>query len=421
MQRKSARISRTSRTVRIYCASLAIFAVAAAFLIASNAPATAACGGTLPPCTGATSLFFQNLGNNGRQVSQVSLTGVEQQIWSIEDRLQCMIGSDGRSYCERRSAPTRWSNAFTEEAPAPEDPTIDSAFAALGYSANGDQKSPIVVKSPPPAPQPAQNPVSFSAWGQGSVDYQNRSGTFAGVSIGSNTMTATGVFGADATLLNPTSASDALVFGLFTADTTAQVHNADASVARINGPSVGAYGAYVNGAFSMDGTFKTDFLNVGDVTLGGEFPFGLDNYAAVGNVKLKQDFGSWWFEPTAGFTYTRTMWDGASRAFGMNDGYDWRVQGGARIGSGFEWGGIHFDEKLTLLAYDDVTIAGGTLAVVTGTPLTPSEEGKIFGQAIGTIEAQLTRNWLVSVEGEYRGSTDIYGLAGRVVATYSFN
>ena len=59
--------------------------------------------------------------------------------------------------------------------------------------------------------------------------------------------------------------------------------------------------------------------------------------------------------------------------------------------------------------------------MATGAPLAPTDEGKIFGQVIGKLEAQLTRNWSVNVEGEFRGRTDVYGVAGRVGATYTFN
>jgi hypothetical protein len=109
---------RPARRIGIHCASLAIFVVAAAFLIASNAPATsntpatAACGGTLPSCTRTTSLFFQNLGHNDQQVAQVSLTAVQQKIWSIEDRLQCLIGDAERhaGAAEPRSGHVRRSS-----------------------------------------------------------------------------------------------------------------------------------------------------------------------------------------------------------------------------------------------------------------------------------------------------------------------
>ncbi len=217
------------------------------------------------------------------------------------------------------------------------------------------------------------------------------------------------------------STSDALALGLLAGDTAASTRNADGSSARVGGPSVGMYGTYVNRGFSIDGTLKTDFLGVDQNTAGLVFPFGLINYTAAGNLNFKQEVGSWWYQPTVGVSDTRTVWNGASKAFGMTDGTDVRVQGGARFGSGFDWAGTHFDGTLTVLAYDDVLISGGTLAVAVGAPLTPTDQGKLFGQAIGRLEAQLTQNWSANIEGEVRGSTGIYGAAGRVGVTYNFN
>ena len=351
------------------------------------------------------SLFLQSLGYIGQQVSHVSSTGIQQQIWSIEDRLQ------------GKPAPTSRPMGFAEEA-LTGDPVIDSAFAALGYSADPrDPKSPIAVKAA--AAQPSE--VSYSAWVQGFVDYENRTGTFEGIDIGRNTLIGAGIAAADVTIQHLTSASDALVFGLLTGDLTATVRNADGSTALVRGPSAGVYSAYVNGPFSIDGTFKTDFFALTETDAGVVTPLGLNNYVTTGNVNYKQDMGTWWFQPTAGVTYTRTVWNGESIADGFSDGTDVRVQGGARFGSGFDWSGVHFDQSLTVLAYDDVIISGGTLAVATGVPMAPTDEGKIFGQVIGKLEAQLTRNWSVNVEGEFRGSTDVYGVAGRVGATYTFN
>jgi len=402
---------------------LAIAAFAIALLIGFKiSPAEAACGFPTTPC-----FPIQTLGYEAQESAQVGLTGIQQQVWSIEDRLQCVVGYTDRNsasgdrpfVCRRRPTTASRPNMFAEEAPD-RDPAIDSAFAALGYAGTpSDPKSPIPVKAPSPQSEPSS--ISFSTWAQGSIDYEKRSGFFAGTDIGRNTETGASIAAADVTFLHVLSASDGLVIGLLGGDITAGVHGADGSTASVNGPSVGAYGAYVNGGFSVDGTFKTDFLNIGETTAGVELPFGMQNYAAVGNVNLKQDMGSWWFQPTAGATYTRSVWNAQSKAFGMDDGTDVRVQGGIRFGSGFDWDGIHFSEKLSLLAYDDVVISGGTLVVALGTPLAPTDEGKLFGQVIGRLEAQLTQNWSVSVEGEIRGRTDVYGVAGRVGMTYLFN
>jgi hypothetical protein len=357
----------------------------------------------------AAGLFLESMGYIAQQTSQVELTGIQQQIWSIEDRLQA------------RHPAASQPMGFAEGAPPDDsDSVVDSAFAALGYSGDQqDPKSPILIKAPQPAAEPSH--FSYSAWTQGFVDYENRSGTYAGIDIGRNTLMDGGLAAADVTVQGITSASDAFVIGLLTGDVQANVRNADGSTARVDGPSIGAYTAYVNGGFSADGTFKTDFFDLSDASAGLIIPLGLNNYVAAGNVNYKQDFGSWWLQPTAGTSYTRTIWNAASKAFGMDDGTDVRVQGGARFGSSFDWHGVHYTETLTLLAYDDVTISGGTLAVATGVPMAPTDEGKIFGQAIGRLEAQLTNNWSVNFEGEFRGRSDVYGIAGRAGVTYLFN
>jgi hypothetical protein len=386
-----------------------------AFSVAASAPlvcftisSAAACNIYCPGPSSATnypSLFVQSVRYISQQISQVSSTGVQQQIWSIEDRLQGKPAAASRPM------------GFADE-PSSGNPAIDSAFAALGYSGDSnDPKSPFMVKAQPAA----ASQVSYSAWAQGLVDYENRTGTFDGVDIGRNTLIGGGIAAADVTIQHVTSASDAVVFGILTGDLTATVRNADGSTAVVRGPSLGAYSAYVNGAFSIDGTFKTDFFALTETDAGVVTPLGLNNYVATGNVNYKQDMGTWWFQPTAGVSYTRTVWNSESSADGFTDGTDVRVQGGARFGSGFDWAGVHIDESLTVLAYDDVVVSGGTLAVVTGAPLAPTDEGKIFGQAIGRLEAQLTRNWSVNIEGEFRGSTDVYGVAGRLGATYTFN
>jgi hypothetical protein len=388
-------------------ARLAILAVACACLTHFGVtPATAQYPSPGPSNT-SSSLFLQSLGHISQDISQIELTGIQQQVWSIEDRLQAGSVSASR--------PT----AFAADPPS-DDPVIDSAFAALGYSGEPrDPSAPVLTKAPQPPAEPSH--FSYSAWTQGLVDYENRTGTFAGVDIGRNTLIGGGLAAADVTVQGVTSGFDAFVFGLLTGDVAASIRNADGSTAQVHGPSIGAYSAYVNGPFSVDGTFKTDFFDLSETTAGTFTAFGLNNYVATGNVNYKRDFGSWWFQPTAGTSYTRTVWDAASIAFGMTDGTDVRVQGGARFGSEFDWAGIHFSETLALLAYDDVTISGGTLAVATGVPLAPTDEGKIFGQAIGRLEAQLTANWSVNAEGEIRGRDSVYGIAGRLGVTYTFN
>lgn len=406
---------------------LVAFALASIAFLAPT-PAQAFCNlhfGCPPPGSPESApLSLQAAGQIAQGVAQVSLTGIQHQIWSIEDRLDCLTHYTDRSGvwpnpCLQRRSTARSSTAFAAEGSA--NPDFDSAFSALAYSGKqGNAANPMFVKATPP-PAPLQPSVSYSVWGQGSADSEVRRGNFAGSDIGSGTRTWSGVAGADVTFLGVTSTADALVFGLIGGDTKATTHNADGTVMNVKGPTAGVYAAYVNGGFSTDATFKTDFLSMQDVAPLDILNLGLNNYTAAANLNYKQYLGTWWIQPTVGASYSHTIWNSPSKATGMIDGTNVRVQGGVRIGSGFDSNEVHFTTTLALLAYDDLIINGGTLAVATGTPLAPTDQDKIFGQAVGKIEAQFTKNWSASVEGEVRGRANVYGVAGRVGATYSFN
>src|SRR5207248_1156554 len=116
----------------------------------------------------------------------------------------------------------------------------------------------------------------------------------------------------------------------------------------------------------------------------GTTPLHLTNYTSAYNINYKFEQGIWWIEPTAGFSYTATVWDSASQAIGFTNGRQWRVQGGARVGTSYNWGGVRVEPTLTGLLYDDVSITGGTL-VTAFAPLVPTDQGKVFGQLIGKL------------------------------------
>ena len=96
-------------------------------------------------------------------------------------------------------------------------------------------------------------------------------------------------------------------------------------------------------------------------------------------------------EPTAGLIETRSIWNGAGQALDLADGNDLRIQAGSRFGNTFEWGRTPVEATLTLLAYDHVSITGGTLLVATsglGTGIVaPTDEGKVIWA--GDLKAEL--------------------------------
>jgi hypothetical protein len=332
-----------------------------------------------------------------RAASQAGMTVVQGQIASIRDEIQRRQGAP-------QSAPTGQPLAFA-------DP-LDQAYGSTRSS-----RAPLFAKAP--AAAPTSNEYGLAVWGQGFGDYEGRSGAFNGMDIGRITRTWGFIGGIDKTFTSLGSANDALVLGLLSGDTSAGVDTALGNSAHISGPSVGAYGVYVNGGFSTDLTFKADFFGVDQTQIGGATTsFGVDNYTIAFNLNNKYTLNSaWWVEPTVGFLHTNTLWNDAAHNLGMTDGDSWRVQGGARLGWSSLWNTMRVDGTLTALAYDDVSIRGGTIATITA-PLVPTDEGKVFGQLIGKLNFDHGNGLSSYVESEVRGRDGVFGAGGRIGLRY---
>jgi hypothetical protein len=133
-------------------------------------------------------------------------------------------------------------------------------------------------------------------------------------------------------------------------------------------------------------------------------------------------------EPTLGVLDTRSIWNSTGHdLIGLTDGNDVRLQAGSRFGTPFDWGRASVEATLTTLVYDDVSITGGTLLTATagGGPLAivPTDEGKVFGQVIGKLNFDWSKDikGLSSyVEGEVRGRSGVVGTAARFGVRYSW-
>jgi len=351
-----------------------------------------------PGCTPSTPASLSSAGAIATAASRVGVGVVESHLTSIRDQLQ-------RSATPATGPPLGYA---------------DESSGALGYAqANAKSaKGRPILKAPPKAPEPAWN---VAGWAQGFGDYENRTGQFNGADIGRTARTGGVIGGVDLTLPHLFLPADAWVVGVLGGDTVSTVHNADGSSARVRGPGVGVYSVYVNGGFSTDGVFKADFFDL-DSTDAFNFTTGLrlTNLTVTDNLNYKYEFSQYWIEPTVGFAYTATIWDAASLAIGLTNGNDWRVQGGARIGTSFDANGVHVEPTLTALLYDDVSITGGTLITATS-PIVPTDEGKLFGQLIGKMNFDFGRGVSSFVEGEVRGRENVFGAAGRLGIRYVFN
>ena len=176
---------------------------------------------------------------------------------------------------------------------------------------------------------------------------------------------------------------------------------------------------YISGGFSTDTTVKADFLTIAS-SAAGVPTLGLTNIVVAPNLNYKFDYMRCWVEPTVGASYTDTSWNGPATAFGFTHGHQWRVQGGVRFGTSWDWYGVRVDPVLGLFAYSDVEVQGGTLAAAVATPLVPTDQGKVFGQLTGKLGFDWGRGWTSYVEGEVRGRNQVWGAAGRVGFAYAF-
>ncbi len=193
--------------------------------------------------------------------------------------------------------------------------------------------------------------------------------------------------------------------GVVGGDTQANVRNNDGSTARVEGPGVGIYTVYQNGGFSTDSISKVDFFDLTRTAPGAaNLLLSLQNWTWAYNINYRWDVGNWWVEPTGGASYTSTRWDTASKALGFQDGETLRFQAGSRFGTSSMWGNVKVEESLTGLAYSDVKVNGGSLAVAVGTPLVPTDEGKVFGQGVGKLNFLWTSQLSSYIEGEVRGA-----------------
>ena len=205
---------------------------------------------------------------------------------------------------------------------------------------------------------------------------------------------------------------------------------------RVSGPSVGGYYTYFNGPFSTDTTLKADILSIsesftevlafngvgfGNQLITGAGSANVTNFVAASNYQYRFPMSATvWVEPTVGYRYTNSHYDAGALALGLEDGYDWRVQGGARLGIESFWNSVHITTTITGLAYSDVKIVGGPITsgaggAFAGTTL-PSDQGKVRGEGIFTSNFDFGRGFSTFVQGEVRGGSGLIGGGGRIGA-----
>jgi hypothetical protein len=339
------------------------------------------------------------------------------------------------------------------------------------------QKAPapmMPVKAPPIV---VDQGVRWGVWAHAFGDYERRTDTapaLIGGTVGAGggatqtlavdlTQTArTGgtIGGVDVTFRNLFAGNDGLIVGILagyvstdislsgTSRPTPPITDATVGIGtstgkiRVSGPSVGGYYTYFNGAFSNDTTLKADFLSINE-SFTESMPFNNGGFAVnplisgtgsanVTNFVAAQNFqyrfplsAEVWLEPTVGYRYTNSSYDSGGAALGLQDGYDWRVQGGGRLGIESFWNSVHVTTTITGLAYSDVKIVGGPITggagtSFVGTTVLPSDQGKVRGEGIFLANFDYGRGFSTFVQADVRGGSGLFGAGGRVGARMQF-
>jgi hypothetical protein len=297
---------------------------------------------------------------------------------------------------------------------------LDDSFAALGYASRADRPVYGADTNPlykaVPAPAVAAGPT-WATWVEGVGDWEKRSALNAN-DIG-RTQDTYGVHaGLDATWKNTLLPGDFVVAGLVTNWTSSHISlSGSPATLRLEGPGVGLYSMYINGPWSADLVGKLDFLTLKEdfAGLAPNGSIGVTNAGISGNVQYKNKFGASFLEPTAGFSFTRTMFGDNAALMGLQDGSTLRLQAGARFGTAFTANGISFEPTLALLAYSNVIADGTSVATVpVAVPVTPTDQGLVRGEVDPELNLDFNNGYSAYVRGSVRFGSELVGGSAKV-------
>ena len=161
--------------------------------------------------------------------------------------------------------------------------------------------------------------------------------------------------------------------------------------------------------------------------LSGSGSANVTNFVAAQNFQYRFPISpTLWFEPTVGYRYTNSNYDSGGAALGLQDGYDWRLQGGGLLGIESFWNAVHVTTTITGLAYSDVSIVGGPIvggatgASFAGGTVLPSDQGKVRGDGIFSANFDYGQGLSTFVQAEVYGGQGLFGAGGRVGARMQF-
>ncbi len=225
--------------------------------------------------------------------------------------------------------------------------------------------------------------------------------------------------GIDQTWQGLTSSDDAFVLGVVSSWTTSHVSfNNSPTTTQLVGPGVGVYGTYVKGGFSTDLTTKFDFLQLNQDFAGAapNTSIGITNAGLSGNMQYKITWaGNNFLEPTAGFSFTRTMFGDGATALNLQDTSTVRLQAGGRLGTSWTASGVTIDTSLKAIVYSNVLAQGSSSLTMNnslGAAISPTDQGLVRGEIDPQISFNLDHGYSIALSGSvYFGQALLGGSA----------
>lgn len=202
----------------------------------------------------------------------------------------------------------------------------------------------------------------------------------------------------------------------------------------LDGSFWGGYAAYFYDKTTLDIAFKVDFFDLDSkfttrkLFCANEIEdragsVDQTDYIIAANAAYRFDLSpKWWIEPLAGFRYTIVDYSNSegSLRLGAENGEIFRIQGGARIGTGWTAAdGKFWTLQATTLLYSDVSIDGFATVktAADGTrseSVTLNEEDKL--RALGQLAGSVTLQNGLSLIGQLDGAVgeDYHAYGGRL-------
>jgi hypothetical protein len=295
--------------------------------------------------------------------------------------------------------------------------SLDAFGSALAYASVPSSQNPLAgpyYKAPPVvlAPPP------WAAWVQGVGDWERRG--ILNPNDFARTQSTYGVqSGFDHIWQEVVAPGDYFVAGLFGSFMSSRAAFTTLPFGvRLEGPGVGAYAMWIDGAFSTDVTARADFFDLAEefAAIAPSASLRVTAPGVAENIQYKFWLGGpTFFEPTMGYMFTRALFDGSGAALGFQDATTLRVQAGARLGSMLNLGGIVMVPTVTGLVYEDAIQQGTALstspALPTGAvlPLIPTDQGLVRGEVIPQLDFYFGNGFAAFLQGGVRFGREMAG------------